>query len=398
MLKYAYKVKDNGGLSKSGTLWAESREEVYIKLRREYAFVLSIEEAKEKTRLGKSIRKSWKTKDVIEFSYQMALMLEAGISIRQVLQLLVKKQKSSIPYVYIYENIKRGRQLSETLKTVGFPPIGIVLIEVGELAGTLDQTFWIINQYFVKEKRFKEQIVSAITYPLFLVVVLLTFCIVMLVFILPAFQEVFNTMGMPLPPLTKLTFDVGHFVQTHILYILGSLLLCIASISVYYESSSGHLRIHTFIWKYLAKYEWFSGIFYARIVKIWSLLLDAGIPMSEMLVISEPLWGNVYAMRLHQEVRQDVQRGQRFNAALQKHTLGNPFIWDLLMIGEESGETVKMMSHIANYYESRMALLVKKFQQLLEPILLSIMGILIGFLVVTVMLPMFNSISVMTNL
>ena len=130
-----------------------------------------------------------------------------------------------------------------------------------------------------------------------------------------------------------------------------------------------------------------------RMCQIWKLLLQSGIPLLQMLDMTESLWGNRWASILQQEVKTRISQGHGFTDSLEKVQLGTSFVWDLLRIGEETGDLESMLDQGHTYYKGILERTVKRGEQLLEPIMLSIMGSMIALLVVAVMLPMFNSIS-----
>ena len=160
-----------------------------------------------------------------------------------------------------------------------------------------------------------------------------------------------------------------------------------------YQRDSVKFSVHRKVWLCMARREWLMAYTMVRMCQIWKLLLQSGIPLLQLLDMTESLWGNRWASTLQQEVKTRISPGYGFTDSLEQVHLGTSFVWDLLRIGEETGDLESMLDQGHGYYKGILERTVKRGEQLLEPIILSIMGSIIALLVVAVMLPMFNSIS-----
>ncbi|WP_251454245.1 type II secretion system F family protein [Veillonella intestinalis] len=390
---YSYRAFDAKGVIQEDTMWAEASEEVVQKLRHRGFQILSLHIAKE-TKTG---NKKWAYKDIVEFSYRMSLLLEAGISIRRVMQFLSDKPTKRIPYKAINEAVQRGHVLSEVLGQLGFPTIGCALLQAGEAAGTLGNSFGQIKGYYEKQMVWQRQISSAAAYPLFLLGLMLLFIGVAVGFILPAFKKVFMSMQVPLPWLTKLLFSFGDFVTLHA-GLCSALLLSVGTFIWWlWQQSKFRFKILRKFWQCGSGHEWFDCFYLARLTKVWAILLDSGLTITEMLNLTGSLWGNPYAEQLQHRVCEEISHGRTLGESLKEVKLGNEFLWELVMIGEETGDMGDMLHHGATYYEQLTNRYMNKLQQMLEPIMVSLMGIGVAILVIAVMLPMFNAVTAMQN-
>ncbi|KAF1683391.1 type II secretion system F family protein [Veillonella sp. R32] len=390
---YSYRAFDAKGVIQEDTMWAEASEEVIQKLQHKGFQVLSLQIAKE----VKQGAKKWKYKDIIEFSYRMSLLLEAGISIRRVMQFLSSKPSKRIPYRAINEAVQRGHVLSAILADLGFPLIGCALLQAGEAAGTLDNSFTQIKEYYEKQMVWQRQLSGAAAYPLFLLGLMLLFIGVAVGFILPAFKKVFMSMQVPLPWFTKLLFNFGDFVTLHIGVCMTLLVSLGVGIGWIWHQPKFRFNVLRKCWQIGCGHEWFDCFFLARIAKVWAILLDSGLTITEMLNLTGSLWGNPYAVTLQTKVQEDIAHGRTFGEALKEAQLGSEFLWELVTIGEETGDMVAMLNHGATYYEQLTNRYMRKLQQLLEPILVSLMGIGVAVLVIAVMMPMFNAVTAIQN-
>lgn len=393
MKQYKYRAFDVKGVIQEDTIWAESSEEIVQKLQYQECKIIELVCVKNSEKRSAK----WKYKDIVEFSYRMSLLLEAGISIRHIMQFLSVKSTKHIPYAAINEAVQRGNPISQVLKGLGFPSIGCALLQAGEAAGTLGYSFGQIKEYYEKQWEWQRQLSGAAAYPAFLMLLMLIFIGVTVIFILPAFQKVFMSMQVPLPAVTRILFDFGDFIVAHIFLCITVFFLIIFSSWCIWQQSRIRMFILQYIWQRGTGHEWFDSFFLGRITRVWAILLDSGLTITEMLVLTKSLWGNPYATKLQMQVNEMLVKGTTFGNALKKVKLGNEFLWELVTIGEETGDMVAMLNHGASYYDRLTSRYMSKLQQLLEPIMVSLMGIGVAILVIAVMLPMFNAVTVMQH-
>ena len=369
----------------SGKIWGDSEEEVQAKLEYQSITPIHLECVVVKER-----KKQWKTAHMIHFAYRLHMLLGAGISLRKALDMMVNTKGSTIPYEDIREDVGRGMALSKSLAKYHCPVIVTTILEAGEASGTLVESLGMIQSMYEEEHRLRQQLISAVTYPSFLVVLMLVFIGVAVGFILPQFKSVFESMQIELPPLTAALFTGGTWLQQKGVYLLGALLALGMVLWKLYQRDSVKFSVHRKVWLCMARREWLMAYTMVRMCQIWKLLLQSGIPLLDM---TESLWGNRWASTLQQEVKTRISQGHGFTDSLEQVQLGTSFVWDLLRIGEETGDLESMLDQGHVYYKGILERTVKRGEQLLEPIMLSIMGSMIALLVVAVMLPMFNSIS-----
>lgn len=392
MEQYKYSVITDKGEKQQGRLWAENKEEARIKLRHSYQYVVALQEEREAHK-----KKSWKGKDTVEFCYRLSLLVEAGIPIRRVFTLLTKKPHPRIPYQQMSESLNRGHSLSMALRETGFNRIGLTMVEAAERAGTLGETLQIMHAYFQRELAWKKQIQSASTYPAFLLFLMLGFMVVAFVFIIPSFKHVFESMQIPLPLLTKILFAISDGLQAHFLLILVLFMMVIAGSFAWYKRPNHTLWLHKHLWAWCQAHELAMAFMVPRVLKVWSLLLASGVSVTDMLTLSQSLWPNQEARRRQALVGQSIRKGYTLSQALQANQLGNDFLWELIEIGEETGDMTGMLNHAYRYYERLAETYSKQCQKLMEPLLLSLMGIGVGILIVAIMVPMFSAVTSVGN-
>lgn len=386
MEAYEYVVKDKNNETIKGLIWADSEQEVGTRLKRDgykiYKITLQVNKKKDK----------WNHAMVVDVTYQLGLLIESGVPLRRALQLLCQGKRGLL-YTALYESIERGQTLSQALRSEGCPAIALALLESGEAAGTLGESLQYISRHYDWERQVRQKVISAISYPLFLLVLMNIFFLVTILFIVPSFEKVFTTMHITLPVMTRALFALGQGLKNHPIVVV--ILHCVglgAMIFAYHQQSIKR-KVHRWLWQLAHRYQWMTCIYYTSMLKVWALLLDSGISIIHTMNITRPLWGNMYGAECSVNVEAKLLSGHSFEESLRTENIGNSFIWQMISIGEESGELVKMLEHCGHYYESILSKYIARLERLLEPILLTLMGIGVAVLVVSVMYPLFTSIA-----
>lgn len=386
MEAYEYVVKDENNETIKGLIWADSEQEVGTRLKRDgykiYKITLQVNKKKHK----------WNHTMVVDVTYQLGLLIESGVPLRRALQLLCQGKRGLL-YTALYESIERGQTLSQALRSESCPAIALALLESGEAAGTLGESLQYISRHYDWERQLRQKVISAISYPLFLLVLMNIFFLVTILFIIPSFEKVFTTMHITLPVMTRALFALGQGLKNHPIVVIILHCVGLGAMVFAYRQHSIKRKVHRWLWQLAHQYQWMTCIYYTSMLKVWALLLDSGISIIHTMNITRPLWGNMYGAECSVNVEAKLLSGHSFEESLRTENIGNSFIWQMISIGEESGELVKMLEHCGHYYESILSKYIARLERLLEPILLTLMGIGVAVLVVSVMYPLFTSIA-----
>ena len=386
MEAYEYVVKNEHNETEKGLMWGDSEQEIATRLKRDgykiYRISLQVDKKKHK----------WNHSMVVDITYQLGLLIESGVPLRRALQLLCHGKRGLL-YTALYESIERGQTLSQALRSEGCPAIALALLESGEAAGTLGESLQYISRHYDWERQLRQKVISAISYPIFLLLMMNVFFLVTILFIIPSFEKVFTTMHITLPWVTRALFALGQGLKEHPLMVIGIHSVVIGSIVLAYKQHSMRRKVHRWLWLLAHRYQWSTCVYYTSMLKVWALLLDSGISIIHTINITRPLWGNLYGSECSEQVEAKLLTGHSFEESLRNGHIGNDFIWQMVSIGEESGELVKMLNHCGHYYESILSKYIGRLERLLEPVLLTVMGIGVAVLVVSVMYPLFTSIA-----
>ncbi|MDU4878306.1 MAG: type II secretion system F family protein, partial [Veillonella dispar] len=377
MEAYEYVVKDENNETIKGLIWADSEQEVGTRLKRDgykiYKITLQVNKKKHK----------WNHTMVVDVTYQLGLLIESGVPLRRALQLLCQGKRGLL-YTALYESIERGQTLSQALRSESCPAIALALLESGEAAGTLGESLQYISRHYDWERQLRQKVISAISYPLFLLVLMNIFFLVTILFIIPSFEKVFTTMHITLPVMTRSLFALGQGLKNHPIVVVILHCVGLGAMVFAYRQYSIKRKVHRWLWQLAHRYQWMTCIYYTSMLKVWALLLDSGISIIHTMNITRPLWGNMHGSECSEKVEAKLLSGHSLEESLRTENIGNSFIWQMISIGEESGELVKMLEHCGHYYESILSKYIARLERLLEPILLTLMGIGVAVLVVSV--------------
>lgn len=343
-------------------------------------------------------RKNKKIKpgDITVFSRQLATMIEAGIPLVQSFDIVAKGQSNQRMKVLINEikhDIETGLTLSEALMKhpVYFNELFCNLVDAGEKSGSLDIMLDKVATYKEKIETIKKKIKKALTYP---IAVLVVACIVtagLLMFVVPQFESLFKGFGADLPALTKAVVDMSKFMQSYWYIIFG---LLGGAIFAFIYAKNHSLNFAQTIDRTLLKVPVIGSILekasIARFTRTLSITFAAGLPLVDALKSVAGATGNIIYAKATDKIKDEVSTGQQMNIAMENTHLFPNMVTQMVAIGEESGSLERMLSKVADFYEEDVDNAVDALSSLLEPIIMSVLGVLVGGLVVAMYLPIFK--------
>lgn len=343
-------------------------------------------------------RKNKKIKpgDITVFSRQLATMIESGIPLVQSFDIVAKGQSNQRMKNLINDikhDIETGLSLSEALmkNPTYFNELFCNLVDAGEQSGSLDIMLDKVATYKEKIETIKKKIKKALTYPL---AVLVVACIVtagLLMFVVPQFESLFKGFGADLPALTKVVVDMSKFMQSYWYIIFG---LLGGAIFAFIYAKNHSLHFAQTIDRSLLKFPVIGSILekaaIARFTRTLSITFAAGLPLVEALKSVAGATGNIIYAKATDKIKDEVSTGQQMNIAMENTHLFPNMVTQMVAIGEESGSLEKMLGKVADFYEEDVDNAVDALSSLLEPIIMSVLGILVGGLVVAMYLPIFK--------
>jgi len=334
--------------------------------------------------------------DIAIFSRQLATMLAAGIPLVQAFEIVGNGHENAAMQKLILAikgDVEGGSALAEALAKhpLYFDDLFVNLVESGEQAGALETLLDKIATYKEKTEAIKKKIKKALTYPAAVIVVAFVVTIILMIFVIPAFEDLFKGFGADLPAFTRVVIDVSQFVRDR-----GWVLAGLAGIGVYtffYFHKRSRAMRH-FLDRMALKAPIIGPIMkkaaIARYARTLSTMFSAGVPLVEALESVAGATGNiVYEVGVLQ-MKDEVSTGQRLQQAMENTGLFPNMVIQMIAVGEESGSLDEMSSKVADFYEEDVDNAVDNLSSLLEPLIMSILGVLVGGLVVAMYLPIFK--------
>ena len=334
--------------------------------------------------------------DISIFSRQLATMLAAGIPLVQAFEIVGAGHENAAMQKLIFAikaDVEGGSALAEALakQPLYFDDLFVNLVEAGEQAGALESLLDKIATYKEKTEAIKKKIKKALTYPAAVLAVAFIVTTILLIFVIPSFEDLFQGFGADLPAFTRMIIDLSFFVRSNGIYIVMIISAAVATF-LYFLKRSRPFR--HFLDRALLKAPVIGPILekaaIARYARTLSTMFAAGVPLVEALESVAGATGNIVYEVGVLEIRDEVATGQRLQVAMENTGLFPNMVIQMIAVGEESGSLDAMSSKVADFYEADVDDAVDNLSSLLEPMIMAILGVLVGGLVVAMYLPIFK--------
>ena len=395
MKKFSYRCMRQDGKKIEETYEAESREDVVAMITSLGYYPLKIEEIKSKEIGTINIGNKVKAKDLSLFCRQMYTMINAGISINNSLSMLSKQvtnKKLQSIISEMEEDVKKGEMVSDSMRkyTDVFPPLLISMVESGEASGNLDEMFRRMADHFEKENKINSKVRSAMIYPIALSIVAVAAVAIIMIFVMPTFKEIFDSEGVELPLITKALIGLSNFMSNHIFLILIILAIIVVSILKFKNSEKGYVFFSKLKLKLPVIKDLTTKTIVSRFTRTLSTLISSGISIVDAMPIVTGVLRNKVAEDEMDKIKERVVKGDGLSAPLKDSPVFPDMLSSMIKIGEESGSLDEMLSKTADFYDEEVENAITTATSMLEPALIVIMGVVIGTIVISIMLPMFD--------
>lgn len=396
---YQYKAINTIGETIQGKFSAKDRTEILQMLRKNQYHPVQIREVVEGMDLAKlAMFNKVKVKDIAVFARQFYAMLNAGVTIIQCLDILRKQTESKRFREIIekvYENVQKGSTLSESFKNHRdvFPEILINLVEAGEVSGTLDTIMDRMATHFEKETKVQNKVKAAMIYPIVLAIVAVSVVIFLLVGVMPTFIGMFEGSGVELPAPTRLLMAISRGIQNYWYILIGAAAAIAYTIRRYILSDSGRLKFDQFKLRMPVIKNTVVKIATSRFTRTLSTLLASGIPLLQSMDIVAKVVGNRIVSDGILNAKDELRKGYDLAGPIRRMGVFPPMVDSMIRIGEESGTLDEVLSRTADFYDEEVEVAIQKMTTMLEPLMIIIMAVIIGFIVISMALPMFDMIN-----
>lgn len=336
-----------------------------------------------------------KVKDIAVFCKQMHTMLAAGMPLITALDVLSEQSdnktlKASLKQMAL--QVQKGDILSTSMRAQGtvFPGLLVNMVEAGELTGNLDNVLERMSEHFTKENKINSKIKGAMMYPMVLSILVVVVVVFLLTFILPTFIGMFEGSGVPLPTPTRVLLGISNAIKGYWYLFIAAIIGIVLAIKAVLKTTEGKRAIDRLKFKIPVVNTSIAKIATSRFTRTLSTLMASGIPIIQALESAGNVTGNQVVIDGIAQVTEDIKKGSTLSVLLKKVGVFPPMMISMVGIGEESGALEEMLEKTADYYDEELESAIQRMISLIEPVMIIVMAVIVGFIVISMLMPMFD--------
>src|SRR5271157_3021710 len=396
MSTYVFKAIDVAGGKARGEVEAESKQAVSDQLKQRGLIVLDISDKHGSREIELAFLKSVKASELAVFSRQLSTMISSGMSILRALYVLEEQTESKFlkeTIIAVRKDVEAGLSLSDSMARHPkvFSPLFVAMARAGETGGVLEDSLMRVADQLQKDAALRRQIKSAMVYPTLVIIFAVAVMMALVAFLVPVFVGVFKQFGGELPALTKVSVVLSEMVTGYWWAMFGGTALIVVAFVKWKKSTWGRRQWDRFRLRVPMK---IGAIVQQVAVARWSRTLasltSAGVPLLLALEITGKTGGNVVVEEAMDGVIASVKRGGTIAAPLAQAPIFPTMVTHMVGVGEETGALDAMLDRIAEFYEEQVEAAVKSLMSILEPIMIILIGSIVGFIVISMYLPLFE--------
>ena len=404
---FKFEARDATGRTVRGTLTASSQNEVVADLRRRNLTPIDISKGgglfarrKSPAPAGASRRPVAKKASVRKgelevFTRQLSTMLSAGIPMLEALEILAD-QAESPGFAYcldqVVEDIRSGSDLSKALEVHKkvFSNIYVSMVRAGEVSGQLDVILTRLAEYLEAAAHLRAEIKSAMTYPVISLVLVFGIAAFLMIGIVPSFKPVFESLEVTLPALTVVIMDIAFFMRDYWYVIFGGMAAALVALKMFVQTDRGAYVRDAVLLKLPVFGPLFKKVALSRFSRTFATLIRSGVPILGAMEIVADTSGNRVVSGVVENARDNVRNGESLSAPFTQSNVFPPMVVKMMAIGERSGALDALLEKIAEFYDEQVEAEVKGLTSMIEPIMIAVMGFIVGGIVLAVFLPIFK--------
>jgi len=404
---FQYAAKDPAGKTVQGTIQANDKAEAVAQLRGKSLIVLSVESGGKKAKKQKkaasgkvggglfSPRVVCKKTELVIFTRQLATMISSGISLLESIEVLAEQAESpgmKLCCERIAGELRSGTDLSSALQTCPkiFNPLYISMVSAGEASGQMDVILGRLADYVEATEELKREIKSAMTYPVISLVLVLGITAFLMIGVVPGFKDVFEGLGVELPGLTQAVLACSDWLaaQWYLIFFAG--IGGFFGFTAFKKTDQGRLLVDHLILRLPIFGQLSRKVALARFSRTFATLVRSGVPIMGTLDIVADTAGNKVVANTVRDSRESVRNGNMLSEPLGKSKVFPPMVTRMIAIGERSGALENLLEKIAEFYDSQVKATIKSLTSLIEPLLICVMGGIVGLVILSVFMPLLN--------
>ena len=401
---FSYVAVDKRGKEKRGSLEAETRERALEQLKAEGLIPVSVrEQGALNKEIDFSIGKKVKPRDLSVFCRQFVSITQAGVPMKEALQMLSEQTenkwlKRAISEVLL--NVEKGNTLADSMRRQPdiFPPMLVNMVEAGEQSGSLEMAFSRMAVHFEKEAKLKATIKKATIYPIILVIAAIGVIAVMLLFVIPIFIDMFADLDIEMPAITMFVMNSSKWMTSHWYVLLAIIVGVVAAYKLIYRTTQGRLTIDRIKMKMPLFGKLTVKTACSQFARTMSTLLMSGISTIDALETTSKIVNNIHYTNAMLKAREEVMKGVPLSEPLEASGIFPPMVYHMTGIGEETGNVEEMLEKMADYYDEEVEMTTQSVLAAMEPIIILFMALIIGTLVIAVISPIASMYNGLDNL
>jgi type IV pilus assembly protein PilC len=398
MPSFVWKGKTRAGQIQEGQLLADSRDAAAAVLRRQQIQITSIREKGREVKLIPRIPRGVGAKRIAIFTRQFSVMLDAGLPLVQCLEILGSQEESRTFQAIINQvrtDVESGSSLADAMRKhpKAFDNLFTNMVAAGESGGILDIILQRLSVYIEKAVKLNSQVKAALIYPVSIIVIAALVVFIILWKVIPVFAQLFAGLGSEMPFLTRMVIGASNFVADYIFFMILVGVFGGVAISRWYKTPHGRRIIDTAMLKIPVVGMLLRKIAVARFCRTLGTLTASGVPILDGLEITAKTAGNAVIEDAVMSVRKSVEEGKTISEPLAQTKVFPSMVVQMINVGEQTGALDQMLSKIADFYEDEVDTAVAGLMKLIEPVMITVLGVIIGTIVAAMYLPLYSILS-----
>lgn len=407
MAIFQYEGRTVKGKKKNGRITASNQKEAILELKKSGIMIHRIEEKPENLlnkdlAININVTRGVRLKDFVIYLRQFATLLRAGVSITESTSILAQQTESKslkLALLQVEEDLRSGIPLSESTSKHPkvFPNMYINLVAAGEASGKIDESLDELADYYEKQHHLRQKVKAAMTYPIIISVLATGVIIFLLAKVVPTFVSMFDDLGAELPLITRMVIGTSNFMQSFWwIFILLFIAFYVGIVTIKSKSTSKFYLDYVIL-----KMPLFGKLMQkasiAKMTRTLSSLFQSSVPIIKSVTIAEKVVDNEVIAGVLKDARKALEGGESLATPMHKHWVFPPLVTQMIVIGEKTGALDSMLGKVADFYEAEVENTTEQLKALIEPLMIMIIGAVVGTIVIAIMVPMFQMYSVING-
>ncbi|MBU3110246.1 type II secretion system F family protein [Clostridium lacusfryxellense] len=391
---FVYEAKNVQGVLLKGKMEASDEKAVVMMIRDKSYYPVKIKEYKQSLNVDLSSLKVVSTKDISIFCRQFSVIVSAGISIVKAVDIV--KEQSENPKLKkilfsVGEEIQKGKTLSMSLREhKDIPDMLVNMVEVGETSGNLDTILDTLAKYYENEHKQQQKISQATTYPKVIVIFAMVVVTGLVTFVVPTFTKMITDAGGDVPLPTKIVMGISDFFRGNLVAIILFILFVVIASKIFGSKGKRELKNDKYTMKMPVFGKLYLKVVTARFARTFGILLSSGVPMIESIETCAKVLNSRTISDILSSVKEEVKKGTGLGDALAAREIFPLMLTQMIKIGEESGNMDEVLSKTADFYDDEVSNATAQMTSLIEPLIIIGLTMVVGFIVVSIILPIFG--------